>query len=96
MRQVNRLLQKFIICLTAVGIAIAGTHIVPTLSENHPNQGNESGKVFVQVIGGDNEKLAGQTLAAEWIVQATAQLGSPYAWERTDWIEVMEKQTGNL
>lgn len=90
MRQANRLV--LIICLITVEITIAMTHIVPSLSENPRNQNGESDKLFVQVIGGNNEQLAGQTLAAEWIIQATSQLGSPYAWEKTDWVELTQNK----
>ncbi|MGK7942033.1 MAG: hypothetical protein AB4062_18135 [Crocosphaera sp.] len=78
--------------ITALIIAIVSVLIVPTSSNNIPNNNNEKHNIFVQVIGGNNEQLAGQTLAAEWIIQATAQLGSPYAWEHTDWIEVTENK----
>jgi hypothetical protein len=90
MRQANRLVLAFIICLTAMGIAIVGTHTAPISSENPPNNHSEVAKVFVKVVIGIDEPLTEQQKPEEWIVQQTTRFSSPYVWETTDWLEVTE------
>lgn len=92
MRQANRLVLAFIICLTAVVIAVAGTHIVSTSSENPQNNHSETSKVFVKVVVGMDEPLTEQQQIEEWIVHETSKLGSPYALGLTDWIQVTESK----
>jgi hypothetical protein len=49
-------------------------------------------QLLVMVLTGSDDLLSDHRPAAAWLTQEIANLGSPYAWELTDWIEVTESK----